>query len=209
MDYVRTDIISAMITTFLFDLGGVLFTNGTKVFIKGLSFSYKIPEDEVTEVIDGEIGSLYRESKITRDEFWKKVIEKLHLSESADVLEKQWIDGYEIMKKTEFLIEELSKRYNLYYLSDNVKERVDALDRKFNFLKLFKGGVFSHEAGVRKPHPQIYEFALKRGNSRPEETIFIDDKQMMLDPAKTLGMKTILFISPDEFEKILINQKFI
>lgn len=83
-----------MITTLLFDLGGVLFTNGTKKFITDLSDNYNLLEANVKAVIDGEIGSNYREAKITRDEFWKQVIEKLKLKESAQILEKQWIDGY-------------------------------------------------------------------------------------------------------------------
>jgi len=198
-----------MITTFLFDLGGVLFTNGTKKFIKEISLSHKISENEVKDVIDGEIGSLYRESKITRDEFWRQVIEKLHLNESADVLEKQWIDGYEIISGTKQIIMELSNKYSLYYLSDNVKERVDALDKKFDFLKLFKGGIFSHEVGVRKPNPKIYEFALNKSNSNPEQTVFIDDKAMMLKPAKILGINTILFTTPDELLMTLKREKLL
>ncbi|OGK62125.1 hypothetical protein A2334_04685 [Candidatus Roizmanbacteria bacterium RIFOXYB2_FULL_38_10] len=198
-----------MITTFLFDLGGVLFTNGTKKFIRELSLSYRIPENEVKEVIDGEIGSFYRESKITRDEFWRLVIERLHLKESANILEKQWIDGYEIIPDTKLIITKLSKKYNLYYLSDNVKERVDTLDKKFNFLKLFKGGIFSHEVGVRKPNPKIYEFALNKSNAKPEQTVFIDDKQIMLEPAKLSGINTILFTTPKELEKYLLEQNLI
>ena len=77
-----------MITTFLFDLGGVLFTNGTKKFIKQISETYNLLEEQVKDIIDGEIGSLYRESKITRDEFWKRVMERLGLKEDADTLEK-------------------------------------------------------------------------------------------------------------------------
>jgi putative hydrolase of the HAD superfamily len=195
-----------MITTFLFDLGGVLFTNGTKKFIKEISKSYMLSENIITEVIDGEIGSLYREAKISRDEFWRQVIEKLHLNESVDILEKQWIDSYEIISGTKQIIIELSKKYSLYYLSDNVKERVDALDTKFDFLKLFKGGIFSHEVGVRKPDPKIYEFALNKSNSNPERTIFIDDKEMMLKPARTLGLHTILFSTPQELKNKLTNK---
>lgn len=198
-----------MITTFLFDLGGVLFTNGTKKFIHKISDTYAIPEGTVKDVIDGEIGSLYRESKIDRDQFWKRVIETLNLKESADVLEKKWIDGYEIMPKTKYLIEQLSKRYALYYLSDNVKERVDALDSKFHFLSLFKGGIFSHEVGVRKPNPKIYQFALNKCHARPDETVFIDDKQLMLDPARILGIETILFTSSDALETVLQDKRFI
>lgn len=198
-----------MITTFLFDLGGVLFTNGTKKFIYTISQTYTLSEDMVKGVIDGEIGSLYRESKINRDEFWEQVIKTLHLNESVDVLEKQWIDGYEIMPKTKSLIGQLSKRYSLYYLSDNVSERVEALDAKFHFLSLFKGGVFSHEVGVRKPNPKIYEYALRKSHAEVHEVVFIDDKQMMLDPAKEMGIKTILFTDPDSLESQLQEQGYI
>jgi len=198
-----------MITTFLFDLGGVLFTNGTKKFIKELGISYKLPEEQLKDVIDGEIGSLYRESKISRDEFWKRVISKLNLSESADILEQKWIDGYQIISGTKEIITELSKKYRVFYLSDNVKERVDSLNNKFDFIRLFKGGIFSHEAGVRKPNPKIYEFALHKSNSKPEETIFIDDKPHFLEPAKKLGITTILFTSPEELRKSLLEKQLI
>jgi putative hydrolase of the HAD superfamily len=107
------------------------------------------------------------------------------------------------------LIVELSKKDSLYYLSDNVKERVDALDAKFYFMKLFKGGIFSHEVGVRKPNPKIYEFALTKSGSQPEQTIFIDDKQMMLEPAKKIGMRTILFTTPEDLKKVLQDNKII
>jgi len=198
-----------VITTFLFDLGGVLFTNGTKKFIRQIRETYNLPEEQVKGVIDGEIGSLYRESKITRDEFWKRVIERLGLKEDADTLEKQWIDGYEMFEKTKSIIEKLKDKYDLYYLSDNVKERVEALDNKFAFIKLFKGGIFSHEVGVRKPNPRIYEYALEKASSKPEETIFIDDKEKMLLPAQQMGLKTILFISPEELEEILLKDGLI
>lgn len=194
-----------MITTILFDLGGVLFTNGTKIFVHQLSTTYSIPEEKVKEVVDGDIGSQYREAKITRDEFWKQVKENLNITQETFLLEKQWIDGYELISGTKQIIEELSKKYKIYYLSDNVKERVDALDKKFDFKKLFLGGIFSHEVGVRKPDPKIYEYALSKSCSLPGETVFIDDKQKMLDPAGKLGMKTILFTSPEKLRENLIN----
>lgn len=194
-----------MITTILFDLGGVLFTNGTKIFIHQLSTAYGIPEEKVKDVLDGDIGSQYREAKITRDEFWRQVRESLHIKEETSVLEKQWIDGYELITGTKQIIEELSKKYKIFYLSDNVKERVNALDKKFDFKKLFQGGIFSHEVGVRKPDPKIYEYALSVSRSLPNETIFIDDKQKMLDPAAKMGMKTILFTSPEKLRENLMN----
>ncbi len=70
----------------IFDLGGVLYTNGTRLFMKALSKRYKLSQEYLRELLDGKIGSDYRESKITRDEFWEKAIKKLDLKENADDL---------------------------------------------------------------------------------------------------------------------------
>ncbi len=61
-----------MIKVIIFDLGGVLFTNGTKRFVDLLSTRYRIDKEKIREIMDGEIGSLYREAKISRDAFWQR-----------------------------------------------------------------------------------------------------------------------------------------
>jgi putative hydrolase of the HAD superfamily len=52
--------------------------------------------------------------------------------------------------------------------------------------------------GVRKPNPKIYEFALQKGQARPEETLFIDDKPKMIEPATKMGITGIVFESPEK-----------
>jgi len=194
-----------MIKAFLFDLGGVLFTNGTKKFISYISSQYSLNEDNVKEIIDGNICSQYRETKISRDEFWKHVKEKLNLKESSDELEKEWINRYELISETKEIISKLATNYKVYYLSDNVKERVDKLDERFHFISLFTDGIFSHKVGVRKPDPKIYQYALEKTKTLPQETVFIDDKPKMLEPAKKLGMITILFTTPNKLKEDLIH----
>ncbi len=182
----------------IFDLGGVLFTDGSNLFIQFLSKEYLLPVEDIKYVISGEIGTAYREGKITRDEFWKKVLEKLPIKGDASLLEEQWINSYDLIDETKAIIQPLRRHYSLFYLSDNVKERVDALNSKFQFLSLFDGGVFSHEVGVRKPDPRIYKAILEKAHMKPEESVFIDDKESNLLPAKTLGIETILFTSPKQ-----------
>lgn len=196
-----------MIRAVIFDLGGVLFTNGTKKFIQDISSKYNLDLDLVKETMDGEIGSQYREAKITRDEFWKKVLERLKISQDIDVLEDQWISGYELIEGTKDIILELAKKYKVYYLSDNVRERVDQINNKYNFLDWFEDGIFSHEVGVRKPNPEIYRYTLNKAQVQPEETIFIDDKQSALDPANEMGIITILFESPEQLRQDLLEMK--
>jgi hypothetical protein len=59
-----------MIQAIFFDLGGVLFTNGTKKFVEYLTKTYSLDPDLIKETIDkGELPDAYRMGKISRDEF--------------------------------------------------------------------------------------------------------------------------------------------
>jgi putative hydrolase of the HAD superfamily len=192
-----------MIKTIIFDLGGVLFTNGTKQFISAISERYLLDHELVKDIMDGDLGSQYREAKITRDEFWKAALEKLNIHADIDALEEQWISGYELIEGTKDIILELTKQYKVYYLSDNVRERVDKINNKYNFLAWFEDGIFSHEVGVRKPNPAIYKYALHKAQVQPEEAVFIDDKQSALEPAQEMGITTILFETPEKLREKL------
>ena len=193
-----------MIKVILFDLGGVLFTNGTKKFVEYVNNKYGLDKERVKSVVDtGEIPDAYREGRIGREEFWNKAQQELNLPEEIETLEKEWINGYELIEETRDIIQELSKKYKVYFLSDNVKERVEAVDKKFNFLSWFEDGVFSHEVGVRKPNSKIYQIALQKANVKPEEALFIDDKESALKPAKEMGMITILFEKPEKLRERL------
>ena len=57
-----------MIKTIIFDLGGVYFTNGTKIFTDVLNKKYGISEEKLKEVLQGKLGSEYRTGKISMGE---------------------------------------------------------------------------------------------------------------------------------------------
>lgn len=193
-----------MIQAIIFDLGGVVFTNGTKKFSEHLAEKYQVDVEKAKALLDkSDIGNAYRTGKITRDEFWNAVKKELQLTEHTDVLEQQWIDVYVVIEETKDIVQQLAKKYQVYFLSDNVKERVEAINRKYNFKSWFHDGVFSHEVGIRKPHPDIYKIALKKTGIPAENVLFVDDKANNLIPAKELGMKTLLFETPEKLEKDL------
>lgn len=189
-----------MIKLVLFDLGGVLFTDGTSKFIKSISSRYNIPPEKVSDIVNGELGSKYREAQITRDEFWNQLVSKLSLTENIIDLENEWISYYELFEKTKEIIIKLKEKYRVYYLSNNVKERAERLNEKFDYLKLFDGGVYSHEVKAIKPDPKIYEFTLNKAGFLANETVFIDDKESSLEPARKMGITAILFKSSEKLE---------
>lgn len=187
-----------MIKAIIFDLGGVLFTNGSTRFIEYLDEKSRLNKDEIHGILMGDLGNSYRLGTISKIDFWESFIKELDIDESPEALEDEWINGYELISETKELIDELSKKYKVYFLSDNVKERVERLNKKHNFVDWFEDGIFSHEAGVKKPDPKIYEIVLSKTGVKGEEVIFIDDRPENLPPAQALGMRTLLFESPEK-----------
>lgn len=194
------------IKTVIFDLGGVYFTDGTKGAIKTISERWNLDPNVVADVFKGKIGTAYRESQITHEEFWKQAKETLGIDAPMNELSHIWLDGYVPIEGTVDIIRELiGNGYEIIYLSDNVQERIDYLEEKYHFLQYFKSGVFSHIAGVRKPNPKIYELALKEASNSAENCVYIDDKPNLLEEADKLGMSTIAFINPNDTRQKLIE----
>ncbi|HEX6677154.1 MAG TPA: HAD family phosphatase [Actinomycetes bacterium] len=60
------------------------------------------------------------------------------------------------------------------------------------FAELFDGVVISGEVGLRKPQPAIYTLAASSIGVEPEACVFVDDLYHNLEPARELGMATVL-----------------
>lgn len=194
------------IKTIIFDLGGVYFTDGTKRAIEIISKRWNLDQSLVTDVFKGKIGTAYRESKISHEEFWEQAKVALGIDASMDELSKIWLDGYVPIEGTVEIIKELRENgYEILYLSDNVQERIDYIESKYHFLQYFKSGVFSHIVGVRKPNPKIYQYALDEASNPAENCVYIDDKPNLLEEAQKLGMATIAFIDAEETRRKLIE----
>lgn len=197
-----------MIKAILFDLHGVLFTNSTKTFIEKLTLRTGLPKAKIISIFDDGIGVDYREGRASRDEFWSHVSKGLKL-ENVDELEKEWMNEYRLIEGTRDIIFKLMKKYRIFYLSDNFQAKIDWLHSHHQFLDWFEGGLSSHEVGVRKPDPKMYEKAIEQIALLPEEILFVDDKDINLPPAQKLGMQTILFTTPEDLEASLKNLKIL
>ncbi len=190
-----------MFKAVIFDLGGVYFEDGTKKAVKIISAKYNVPEQKVKDVLQGELGTKYRTSAVTAGEFWQETKEYWGITVSSNELADIWLQGYVPIAGTDSIIDRLnSAGYEIFFLSDSVKERADCLQKKYPFLHHFKGGVFSYIAHKRKPDPAVYRMVLEMAGHPAQECIYIDDKPELLKPAEELGMKGILFENPAQLE---------
>lgn len=93
----------------LFDLAGVIFSEGHQIFIEDLSQQFNLPVDTIRSVFSRNEGELYREDKITKKEFWQRALKKLGLKADPEKLNQQWIDSYVPRPGMKDLLLELKK----------------------------------------------------------------------------------------------------
>jgi len=135
-----------MVKALIFDLGGVYFADGTTLAIKNISKKYNVRPDLVEQFLrtGSELGALYRRGEITMEEFWNRAKRLANIKADNNDLNEMWIKSYVPIKGTVEIVKRLKRKgIKLYFLSDNAKERVEYLQRKYNFLKDFVDGIFS------------------------------------------------------------------
>ena len=181
-----------MTTTLIFDIGGVL-TQGkhTSGIAKLISKKYGVEDtflkiDPLMKFIDGD--------EIPFNEF----LDKLNLifntnitsEELIEIFDKAFIPNTPIINK----IQGLRKRYRLLIISDISYPVIDIFKSKlYEIIPYFDKMYFSCELKVRKPHKEIFEHVIKDAKLKPEECIFIDDKEKNIKSAENLGIHGILF----------------
>ena len=77
------------------------------------------------------------------------------------------------------------------------------LEKVFNIYHLFDVVVSSYNLKISKPNPEIFYHTLEKLNVKPEEAIFIDDREINTEAAKALGITSILFKDFKQFKKDL------
>jgi putative hydrolase of the HAD superfamily len=77
-------------------------------------------------------------------------------------------------------------------LTNNVREFRVMWRGLLPYEELFDDIVDSHEVGLRKPNPAIYELALTRLSARSERTVFLDDVSTNVAAAVALGLYGVL-----------------
>jgi len=89
----------------------------------------------------------------------------------------------------------------IWCLSNDVAEWSEKLRQRHGLTRWFNGFVISGDVGSRKPDKEIYKALIERVNESPNKLLFVDDHEVNLDTASSLGMKTILFDYDGGIEK--------
>ena len=204
------------IKAIIFDVGGVLAL-GEYIFVDNkqrnsvhldVAKDLKISLDQWFDAIDTNYTKAL-EGTISEEKS-SKVIAK-NVKTTVKKLEKITTKAYKKnFKQNKQLFKkafELKKQgYKIAVLSDQWHLSKEALmpDKLY---KRFDKVVVSCDVGVRKPNPKIYKLILKKLKLPAKQTLFIDNQEWNIKPAKKLGMKTILYKNNKQLFKELDRLK--
>jgi len=194
-----------MIKAITFDLDGVYFVNGKSNFIANLE-KLGVSKEEATRVFlkSDEMNKLYKEGKMTDQEFWSFAIKEWGIDLTVEEIIKMLIDGYEINEGVVEVVRNIRQNgFKTCICSNNFPARINGLHKRFGFLNDFDVITLSYEVGATKPFQEIFQDLIFKTNANPEEIVFADDNEDNLIEAKKMRIQTLFYEGFENFLKEL------
>ena len=193
----------------IFDLGGVFFTQGSPLARAKLKEKYNIRDRDILKNIfsnrEGSLGNQLRLGKISMRKFEEGIIKELDLPiTDPSEIRKAWFNSYIPYYGVIDIIRQLKEEgYYLVVFSGNVTEKVEFLEKRYDFKKYFDEHVFSNECHLNKRSLPFYKELTKHIKGKPSEAILVDDQRRNLNFADQVGFNTILFFTSDDLSRDL------
>ncbi|MBQ8184909.1 MAG: HAD family phosphatase [Lachnospiraceae bacterium] len=183
------------ITTVIFDIGQVLNGYGWEAYLRKV-----VPEQAAYEAVEKAI--FLNPAWVEHDKGFLTMEEEIaDFAAAAPGYEQEVRSAYENLGECTWLLDyandwvkELKdKGYKVYALSDWPEHIYDQRGNKLDFLDLMDGYCLSFREHLIKPDVAAFENLLNKYGIVPEEAVFIDDRPLNIQVAKSLGMKGIVF----------------
>jgi len=173
------------------DIGGVLLSNGwghesRQAAAEKFGFDYtemntlhefifnvyEIGTISLNEYLDTTL--FYKPRSFGREEFIAFM-----LSQSTELPTLQWMIAFK---------KKYAHRFRFISINNEGKELNDYRIKKFRLHECFDAFISSCEVGMRKPDPGIFQLAMGIAQVSPEQCIYFDDRQILVDAAAKTGM---------------------
>ena len=196
----------------IFDLGSVLATNEWPLVYAKIEAASKVDRGKLKEII-APLLKKWCAGKIGENDFWAEFKKQSNATLPKRFTKNFWSKTYKKwsreIKGTWDIARELhAKKIRLALLSNIIKPHVVANEEMGRFQKLrdigFEALVYSYKEKAEKPDPRMYTAVLKKLKLPARNCIMIDDKLNVVRGAGRLGMRGILFRTPEQLRKDLI-----
>jgi putative hydrolase of the HAD superfamily len=184
------------ISTILWDVGGVLLTNGWDRTQREAVLAHFSLDDAEFERRHAEVDAAWERDELTADEYLQRTVfyEPRNFT-AAEFLVRMQAQSAVLQDSGIGILRELAASEG--YVLATVNNEARALNEfrlvKFDLLDSLDATFSSCYLGMRKPDLKIYQVALDVLQRDPEETVFIDDRAENAAAAASLGIHAIRY----------------
>lgn len=192
----------------IFDLGGVILDLSIDRAMDSFSELAKMPKEKIKDLYASESGFLDYEKGVIDDVVFREFVrETFSISAGDEAVDKCWnamLRGIPSLKLD--LLLRLQNEFQVFLLSNtnaihlqHINEVMLPKHRENRTLdSYFHRAYYSHRMGKRKPDADIFEQVLEENRLVPEQTLFLDDYDVNIEGAKSLGIRTVHVTSPNQ-----------
>jgi HAD superfamily hydrolase (TIGR01509 family) len=183
----------------LFDLGGVILDINVQATLKQfyeLGFPAELMQFPNSMTTD--LYFRYETGKLDTEQFRNEIRKAAGIEMTDHAFDEAWNAMLVRFPEERIaLLKRLSKRYNLYMLSNTSSLHVKVFEKMYlevagePMQEVFKKIYYSHEIGWHKPDLEAWEYVLNDAHIKAEETLFLDDNIHNIKASQELGFQAI------------------
>ena len=194
-------------TTLFLDVGGVLLTNGWDHHLReraAQKFNLDYAEMNARHALTFDT---YEIGKITLDEYLQRIIFYQPRPFSKDEFKDYMFAQPQAFPEMIAFVRELKSRYffKVVVVSNEGRELMLKRIERFQLKEFVDFFVCSCFVQLRKPDEEIYRIALDLSQVRPEEVIYIDDRPLLAEIGRSMGMQAIQHLSVEQTRKKMME----
>jgi putative hydrolase of the HAD superfamily len=196
----------AEISAMLFDVGGVLLTNGWDHVEREAVLSHFSVDRAAYEARHELANDAWEKGFMTAEQFLQRTV----FFEPRPFTPPEFLEEVKaqsrVLDSSAFrVLDELraSGRLKLMVLNNESRELNNYRIERFELHRYFDGFLSSCYLGMRKPDPKMFLLALDVLQRKPGEVAFVDDRQQNCAAARGVGMHAIQYQDQDQFVKEL------
>jgi putative hydrolase of the HAD superfamily len=188
----------------LFDLGGVAVETTAERMVNQMSQLLGRSIDEVQQAVyDPELLLPFELGRIRPQAYYEGLRARLGLSWTYEQFARSWNDIFTENRDVVSIMQRLHRRHKLMALSNTNELHLHHIRTTIPSLIIFDDWIASCDVGFRKPDPEIYRIALRRGGVRPQAAIYVDDRPELVEAGRAIGLTAIRFENSQQLEQDL------
>ena len=193
------------ITHVFFDIGGVLGTNGWDREQRSRALDhFGLDESDFQYRHEETVGTL-ESGRLTLDEYLDITVFGVQRHFTKEEFREYMKSQSEPFPESIAVARAIAE--GCKYWVSTMNNESDELNRHrieaFGLTGIFDSFLSSCWLGVRKPARAYYDRVLSITQAKPSDSVFIDDREQNLEPARMLGMNVVHYISAEQMSREL------